>query len=242
MSERKGMALFAALLMIGLTTCANMAKGEIPTAEFKDMLQSRILEVLDEWPVEDQYAVMFFIYPNEEYEYRGYSNIPEFKMLYKNESEMEHNVNPFFRASGDDEERWNPAFWSYDRQWPVIEFEKPNPMADALIDWYESTGVQDIGGESGGVFDENMRYIGTGPNGLPELLKLVTEITKELQTDGVIEAKFGRKLPVILADFDCTWYMINATAEANPNGEAEAYIQACLRHGDISEDQLVRNN
>lgn len=36
--------------------------------------------------------------------------------------------------------------------------------------------------------------------------------------------------------------MINATAEANPNGEAEAYIQACLRHGDISEDQLVRNN
>ena len=27
MSERKGMALFAALLMIGLTTCANMAKG-----------------------------------------------------------------------------------------------------------------------------------------------------------------------------------------------------------------------
>lgn len=81
--------------------------------------------------------------------------------------------------------------------------------------------------ESGDVFDENMRYIGTGPNGLPELLKLVTEITKELQTDGVIEAKFGRKLPVILADFDCTWYMINATAEANPNGEAEAYIQAC---------------
>ena len=219
MSERKGMALFAALLMIGLTTCANMAKGEISAAEFKDMLQSRILEVLDEWPVEDQYAVMFFIYPNEEYEYRGYSNIPEFKMLYK-----------------------NPAFWSYDRQWPVIEFEEPNPMADALIDWYESTGVQDIGGESGDVFDENMRYIGTGPNGLPELLKLVTEITKELQTHGVIEAKFGRKLPVILADFDCTWYMINATAEANPNGEAEAYIQACLRHGDISEDQLVRNN
>ena len=88
MSERKGMALFAALLMIGLTTCANMAKGEISAAAFKDMLQSRILEVLDEWPVEDQYAVMFFIYPNEEYEYRGYSNIPEFKMLYKNESEM----------------------------------------------------------------------------------------------------------------------------------------------------------
>ena len=58
----------------------------------------------------------------------------------------------------------------------------------------------------------------------------------------MIEAKFGRKLPVILADFDCTWYMINATAEANPNGEAEAYIQACRRHGDISEDQLVRNN
>ena len=78
------MALFAALLMIGLTTCANMAKGEISTAEFKDMLQGRILEVLDEWPVEDQYPSCFSFTRTKNT--KSYSNIPEFKMLYKNES------------------------------------------------------------------------------------------------------------------------------------------------------------
>ena len=71
MSERKGMALFAALLMIGLTTCANMAKGEISTAEFKDMLQGRILEVLDEWPVEDQLRRHVFHLPERRIRIQG---------------------------------------------------------------------------------------------------------------------------------------------------------------------------
>lgn len=83
-----------------------------------------------------------------------------------------------------------------------------------------------------------MQYIGNGPNGLPELLQLVTGIACELQCNGTIEAKFGRRIPIILADFECTWYMVKATREANPDGEADAYIDACLRRHWVEEDRI----
>ena len=73
-------------------------------------------------------------------------------------------------ASGLDEERWNPAFWNYDIQQTVIGYEQANPMADALINWYNETGVENIGLEDNdSIFDSNMMYIGKGPNGLAEL-------------------------------------------------------------------------
>ena len=206
---------------------------------FRTMLHDRILEVLDSWPAEDQYAVMFFIYPNAYNQYGGYANLPEFSMLYKCESDMGQNPNPYFSASDGDEERWNPAFWDCSQQRQVIGFDAPNPVADGLIGWYESTGVQNIEKEDAdSSYDGNMQYIGNGPNGLPELLQLVTGIARELQSNGTIEAKFGRRIPIILADFECTWYMVKATREANPDGEADAYIDACLRRHWVEEDRI----
>lgn len=209
------------------------------TTVFRAMLRSRILEILDAWPAQDQYAIMFFIYPNESCEYNGYHNIPEFSMLFKCESAMGSSRNPFFHASGDDEERWNPAFWDHDLQQSVIRFDEQNPMADALIDWYETIGVQDIGVENPSLmFDSSGMYIGKGPNGLAEFLQLVADIAAELQNSGIIHTKFGKSMPIILADFECTWYMVKATCHANPNGEANEYIDACLRQNWVSEAQI----
>ncbi len=209
------------------------------TAEFRRMLKNRIIEVLESWPAEDQYAIMFFIYPNECYEYGGRSNIPEFVMLYKCESEMAHNANPVFTPIGEEEARWNPAFWDYDKRQTVIGFDEINPAADALMRWYEDTGVKDIGYEEpDSMYDSHMAYIGKGPNGLSELLGLAADIAAELQSSGYIEARFGRKLPIILADYEFTWYMIKATRDANPDGEADAYIDACLRNGWANEEQI----
>lgn len=228
-------------MLLASIACVGNAEGsEVTTMRFKDMLRTRVLEVLDSWPAEDQYAIMFFVYPNEAYEYRGYSNIPEFLMLYRCESDLETNNNPYFRASSDDEERWNPAFWDWDLQARVIGFDEPNPIADALMDWYEASGVQDIRDDDPEdiPYDSQMRYIGKGPNGLPELLQVVVELATELQSDGTIEARFGRKIPIIVADYEFTWYMIRATRNANPNGEADEYIQSCLRQGFITDAQL----
>ena len=208
---------------------------------FQDILRNRILDVLESWEVRDQYAIMLFIYPNETYEYGGYSNIPEITMLYKCESDLPKNSYPADDTSNADEERWNPAFWWNCREeQPIIRFGEPNPIADALIAWYQSTKIQNIGYEDPEqMYDNHMRYIGKGPNGLPELLNVICEIAKGLQNDGIIEAKFGRRIPIILADYEFTWYMVVATRNANPNGEANDYIEACLREGWAFEEQII---
>ena len=179
---------------------------------------------------------MFLIYPNEAHTYRDYSNLTEFQMLYKCESDMGKHTNPFFAPADEDEERWSPAYWDMDLKQPVISYWEPNQYAEALIDWYEAAGVQRIGYEDHTLdYDSEMRYIGKGPNGLPELLSLIAGIAAELQTDGVIEKKFGRRIPIILADLETAWYMIEATQAANPNGEADAYLQACKRQAEQAE-------
>lgn len=231
----------AALLCAAL--CLMLAHGctaeDDAAAALRAMLLDRIVQILDTFPAQEPYAVMLFLAPNPGNAYRGYTNLPELSVLYKGEADMEQCVNPLFRASSEDEERWNPAFWDYDRQQTVIGYDAPNPIADALIDWYERTGVADIGLErDGGRFDDKGRYIGTGPGGLPELLALLTGVARELQTGGVIEARLGRGVPVLLADFECSWYMVRATREANPDGQADAYIDACVRQGWVFEDLI----
>ena len=229
--------LLCLLLALMLIPCASaLGEEDDSMLEFKSLLRGRILEILNAWPAKDQCAIMFLIYPNEAHTYRGYSNLTEFQMLYKCESDMGKHTNPFFAPADEDEERWNPAYWDMDLKQPVSSYWEPNQYAEALIDWYEAAGVQRIGYEDHTLdYDSEMRYIGKGPNGLPELLSLIAGIAAELQTDGVIEKKFGRKIPIILADLETAWYMIEATQAANPNGEADAYLQACKRQAEQAE-------
>lgn len=229
--------LLCLLLALMLIPCASaLGEEDDSTMEFKSLLRGRILEILNAWPAKDQYAIMFLIYPNEAHTYRGYSNLTEFQMLYKCKSDMGKHTNPFFAPADEDEERWSPAYWDMDLKQPVISYREPNQYAEALIDWYEAAGVQRIGYEDHTLdYDSEMRYIGKGPNGLPELLSLIAGIAAELQTDGVIERKFGRRIPIILADLETAWYMIEATQAANPNGEADAYLQACKRQAEQAE-------
>lgn len=232
--------LFSIIFTLLIFTNSYEGKADMDkTMEFKALLRERIQEILHEWPIRDQYAIMFLINSNEANEYEGYQNLPEFTCMYKCESDMETSHNPFFPALDEDEEHWNPAFWDYDTEQPVIYYQETNQMADLLIKWYQAIGVQDIGYEDPALrYDTNMIYIGKGPNGLQELLQLVVEITKEMQTDGTIEKIFGKKIPVILADFEFSWYMVKATYDANPNGEADNYIDACLRQEYITAEQI----
>lgn len=157
------------LLALMLIPCAStLGEEDDGTMEFKSLLRGRILEILNAWPSKDQYAIMFLIYPNEAHTYRGYSNLTEFQMLYKCESDMGKHTNPFFAPADEDEECWNPAYWDMDLKQSVISYREPNQYAEALIDWYEAAGVQRIGYEDHTLdYDSEMRYIGKGPNGLP---------------------------------------------------------------------------
>lgn len=244
---RKGMLLLCCMLLMACGGCRAQkhqtevsamptsipapTESTIPAGPFKEMLRARILETLDRWPAEDQYAVMFFIYPNLAYEYKGCTNVAEFIMLYQRESDLSAQHNPFFPASDEDEARWSIAFWDDSMREVILQYDTPNPMADALFAWYQELGVEHIG-EEDDVESFSRDY--HGPNGLPELLEAATEIAADLQREGVLKSKFGKPIPIILADYEFTWYMLEATRRANPNGEADAYLEACERMGVVA--------
>ena len=73
-------------------------------------------------------------------------------------------------------------------------------------------------------YDENMNYIGKGPNGYYEVLNMISEVARDLQLHGIVNKKFG-KIPIIIHDLEYSWYSEEATILANPNNEAKEFIE-----------------
>ena len=53
----------------------------------------------------------------------------------------------------------------------------------------------------------------------------MSNVARRLQTEGVIKDKFGA-IPIIVHDYEYPWYVEEATSNANPNGEANVFLQA----------------
>ena len=186
-------------------------------------LEKNVIDIISSWNEEDIYAVSFFVYSNEAYEYKGYSNVTEFCVSYNTEND----------CSGADElseERWNYAFWRQNEV-PIIQADDDDEGMKILFDWYEENGIDNIGYEDSNCYDSQMRYNGKGPIGYYELLSEITVVAKKLQDSGFIKNKFGKSIPIIIHDLDYTWYNIEATKKANPNGEADIFLVAMKELG-----------
>lgn len=181
--------------------------------------------IIDTWSEPDIYAISFFVYSNESYEYKNFSNVSSFAISYNTESHCEG-------ADLYDEERWNYAFQRQD-EIPIIDPDQPNELMDLLFEWYKENDITNIGEEDGNCYDENFNYIGKGPVGHYELLQIVAEVAKKLQTEGYIEAHFGKKLPIIIHGLEYAWYDIEATQKANISCEADTFITAMKELGMI---------
>lgn len=186
--------------------------------DFAEKLYLKIKSVMSTWCEEEIYAISFFVNSNEAYEYKGYSNVSSFSVSYNTESDCKG-------AGQFDEERWNYAFWRQDET-PIITPDKPDELTDLLFDWYKENGIINIGEEDENCYDENCKYIGKGPIGHYELLTLISEVAKRLQQEGFIENKFGKKLPIIIHGLEYVWYDIEATRNANVDGEADTFLEA----------------
>ena len=98
-----------------------------------------------------------------------------------------------------------------------------------LFQWYKDNGIENIGFEdSENMYDENYLYIGKGPIGYYELLTVVSDVGRQMQTEGLINKKFG-SIPIIVHSLEHCWYVEEATAFANPNGEADVFLEAARR-------------
>jgi hypothetical protein len=180
-------------------------------------LENKLRDVISDWNENDIYAISFFVYANEAYEYNVYSNITKFAVSYNTESYCGG-------AGALSEKRWNYAFWPQDET-PIIDVE--NEGMKILFDWYKEKGIDNIGYEDYGVcYDEKMRYVGKGPVGYYELLLEITAVAKRLQDSGFVKNKFGFSIPIIIHDLEYPWFVLEATKEANPNGEAEVFFAA----------------
>mgnify|MGYP004433451087 FL=1 len=58
-----------------------------------------------------------------------------------------------------------------------------------------------------------MNYIGKGPNGIFELVDLLSRIALNLRSTDIFKEAYGN-IPIIIHDLDYSWYTVNATKKA----------------------------
>jgi len=190
-----------------------------------ERIYSKVKSIIDTWTEADIYAISFFVYSNESYEYKEFSNVSSFAISYNTESDCAG-------AGLFDEERWNYAFWRQNEN-PIITPDEPDELTDLLFAWYKENGICNIGEEDEDCYDEDFNYIGKGPVGHYELMQIIVEVAKKLQSEGYIKNHFGKTLPIIIHGLEYAWFDIEATQKANINGEADTFIQAMEKLGMI---------
>ncbi|SFR75038.1 hypothetical protein [Anaeromicropila populeti] len=176
-------------------------------------LYERVKPIIEGWKEEGIYAISFFIETN-----LVEDNIPVFIVSYNTEADCEEEDELISYR----ERRWNYASWRQEET-PVISDEESTQF---LLDWFSEKGIKNVGVEEGEQYDEEFRYIGKGPNGLYELLEVITTVAKRLHAEEVIKNKFGKEIPIIVHDLEYPWYMIEATEKANPPGLVDEFIEA----------------
>lgn len=192
--------------------------------DLQEYLKNKLLEIISTWNEDDIYAISFFVYSNESYEYNGCSNVTQFSVSYNTENDCKG-------ASELSEERWNYAFWRQN-EIHVIEAADDNEGIKILFDWYTENGIDNIGYEDyDACYDSEMRYVGKGPVGYYELLSEITAVAKKIQDSGFVREKFGAPIPIIIHDLEYPWYIIEANKKANANGEADAFLAAMKELG-----------
>ena len=188
-----------------------------------DMIYSKVKSIIANWSEKDIYAISFFVYSNETYKYKEFQNVSYCAISYNTEEDCGS-------AGKSDEERWNYAFWRKDET-PIIDPDNPDELTDLLFEWYRENGIENIGYEDDSCYDSEMHYIGKGPAGHYELLTIVSRVDKRLQQEGYIADKFGKRLPIIIHGLEYAWYDMEATQNANINGEADVFVRAMKKLG-----------
>lgn len=176
----------------------------------KSYLFEKIKPIIENWDEESIYAISFFVHEN-----MINSSIPTFSISYNTEGDCDN-------ASLLSEERWNYAFWRQDE----IEIIGDEASTNILLQWYQENNIKDVGYEDeDSMYDEDSEYIGKGPNGYYDLLKVVADVAKELHEQKIIINTFKRELPILIHDLEYAWYIKDITREGNPNGEAQNFIE-----------------
>ena len=206
-------------------TTKKKKKANNDVIHIEEIFYQKIKKIIAEWDEDGIYAISFFVESNEANVYEEYCNVTNFFISYNTESFCEN-------AEELSEDRWNYAFWSQDET-AIVDTSEDSEEVKLLYRWYEENGILDIGDESGDCYDKDGNYIGKGPNGHYELLTIASHIANRIQMEGILVEKLGKPVPIIVHGLEYTWYDIEATTYANPNGEADTFMKAMEQLGMI---------
>lgn len=191
-----------------------------------EVLYKKVKAEMDKWSDTDIYAVSFFVNSNEAHVYNGFENVSDFCISYNTESNCDG-------AEEFSEERWNYAFWLQDETY-IIDTHNNSAETELLFEWYKENGLHNLGIKNNDdCYDDAGYYIGKGPVGHYELLQIVANIAKRLQSERYLETRFGKIIPIIVHGLEYAWYDVEATKIANPNNEAGTFIAALEKLGMI---------
>ena len=97
--------------------------------DLQTYIKNKLLDTISAWSEDGIYAISFFVYSNEAFEYGGCSNVTEFSVSYNTESDCKS-------ANDYSEKRWNYAFWRKNET-PIIQAIDGNEGIRILFDLNE---------------------------------------------------------------------------------------------------------
>ena len=186
--------------------------------QLEGYLYQRVKPVILSWNEPDIFAVSFFVYANAAYSYDSYTNVCRFDIG----CALERYCTG---APLQSEERWDPGVLCGDDA--IIDPADPaSEGIRTLFQWYAENGVQNIGEEEDeeDCYDEDMQYVGKGPNGQYELYTAVANVARRLQEEKVLDNAFSKPIPIIIHAYEPVWYTKQFTEYANPNGQAADFL------------------
>lgn len=187
--------------------------------DLEQYIYDYVKPIFDSWDELDIYAVSFFASANDLQEYRGFSNVTDLVISYNTERDCPG-------AGPHSETRWNYAYWRQDETMVFSSFHR-TPETAVLFDWYEQEGITNIGYE-----DSSME----APVGYKELVDVLSRVARRFQEEGYWVKRFGRPIPILIHDLEYIQCTLDATAYANPNGEAKDFLHGNWGDDSISDD------
>lgn len=169
----------------------------------------------------DVYALLILVTCNEGCSYKDIDSFMSVSINY--------NCNNYDKSITE-EEKWNIAFWDDSNEYIIIDAEDNKEGAEILYKWYKDNNINDVGYEDEDqMYDENMNYIGTGPNGYKELCLLISKIIYNIKKSSVI-CDWLKNIPVLILNYDYSYYITDFITIANPYNEADAFLNYYRRN------------
>jgi hypothetical protein len=163
--------------------------------------------------VRDVYVVSLFVSEEDDDPRR-----PRVTVGYNTDSEVEAATDD---AGDEHEARWNYAFWLQNRLGCVGDAESDPEGADLRDAWVAESFPPRSSDDDLDELDEGSPV----PRGFAALL---VRVVARLHADGVITAKFGRTIPVLIHELDYYDEIAEQNLAANPSTEALAdFVSWC---------------